>query len=74
VTVESPTLPGTPGKALTAIWNRLTATDRNALLPHLIGSTPAEWLASVLSDKGYAISASTIRTYRRSLRQNGTAQ
>lgn len=71
---ESLTLPGIPGSTLSAIWRALTATERHAFLPHLIGTTSAEWLSEILYDEGHAVSASTIRTYRRSLRQNGDAQ
>jgi hypothetical protein len=36
-----------------------------------MGDTSAEWLAQVIRDEGWQMSASTIRTYRRSLRQIG---
>lgn len=71
---ESLTLPGTPGPSITALWEALTASERHALKPHLIGSTSAEWVADVLRSSDLVISATSIRTYRRSLRQNGTAQ
>ncbi|WP_263729923.1 hypothetical protein [Cellulomonas sp. SG140] len=37
----------------------------------LLGSAPAEAVAQVLWDYGFAISPSTIRTYRRLMRPNG---
>ena len=67
VTEEELTLPGIPGPALSSIWGHLTASERVALKPHLLGGTPAEWLSRTLSSFGHAISATTIRTYRRSL-------
>jgi hypothetical protein len=71
---EGPTLPGTPGARIQSLWTRLTASERRALLPHLIKTTPADWLAQVLTDQGHPIGATTIKVYRRSLRQNGMAQ
>ncbi|MGW1040069.1 hypothetical protein [Streptomyces sp. NPDC002547] len=64
-------LPGTPGPTLIDIWSALTEEEREALAPHLIGETPADWLSSVLRRFGHDVSASTIRTYRRALRQEG---
>lgn len=67
-------LPGTPGPALQALWEALTAQERDAFLPHLIGNTASEWLAQILAAHGHKIGATTIKSYRRSLRQNGTTQ
>lgn len=61
-------LPGTPGPALSALWGELSGLERDALLPHLLGGTSAEWLSQILREAGRDISATTIRTYRRSLR------
>lgn len=65
---DGPALPGTPPPALAGVWGDLAGLERDALLPHLLGGTSAEWLANLLSTHGYRISASTIRTYRRALR------
>lgn len=62
-------LPGAPPPLLAAVWEALTAEERAALLPHLLGPTSAEWLAGTLNGCGFSISATTIRTYRRSLRE-----
>jgi hypothetical protein len=64
-------LPGTPGPTLIDIYSDLTLEERDALVPHLIGDTSADWLASILRIHGHDVSATTIRTYRRSLRQEG---
>lgn len=64
---EELTLPGIPGPAIASIWGHLTASERRALKPHLLGSTSAEWLSRTLSAFGHAVSATTIRTYRRSV-------
>lgn len=62
------TLPGTPGPAVAGVWGSLVAEEREALLPHLLGGTSAEWLSLTLRDLGIPLSATSIRTYRRSLR------
>ncbi|WP_394615861.1 hypothetical protein JNUCC0626_40015 [Lentzea sp. JNUCC 0626] len=62
-------LPGTPGRTLNALWDSLDDTQRAALRPHLLGGTSADWLAELLREAGRAVSASTIRTYRRALHQ-----
>ena len=67
MTEEDLTLPGTPGPVLTGVWRALSPSERNALLPHLIGATSADWLADCLQKFGHSVSASTIRTYRRRL-------
>ncbi len=61
------TLPGRPGTRLTTAWAALTQERRAALLPHLLGDTSADYLASWLTRAGHPVSASTIRTYRRGL-------
>jgi hypothetical protein len=60
-------LPGSPPRALTAFYGGLSPVSQSALRAHLLGGTSAEWLAKALTEEGYRISASTIRTYRRSL-------
>lgn len=64
-------LPGDPGPTLIDIWSALSDEERDAFVPHLVGSTSADWLADVLRTHGHTISASSIRTYRRSLRLKG---
>ena len=46
-------------------------TARNAFLPHLLGTTSAEYLADWLRRHGTPVSASSIRTYRRGLHRDG---
>lgn len=62
-------LPGTPGPTLLAVWEALTAEERLVLGAVLQGDAPAEWLAEVLRACGHQVSATTIRTYRRSLKE-----
>lgn len=69
--VEDDTLPGTPGKAISSVWEALSASERAALLPHLLGGSPADWLARTLTEHGHQIGATTIKDYRRALRQEG---
>ena len=68
---RQPSLPGTPGKALSALWSRLETIQQQALLPHLLGDTSAQWLAETLTAKGYPIGRTTIKDYRRALREQG---
>ncbi len=68
---EVQVLPGTPGPTLTGVLEALTPAERAALVPHLLGGTSAEWLSLTLTEYGHRISATTIKTYRRSL--NATA-
>ena len=65
-------LPGSPGQRLRDAFSAMTEVTRAAFLPHLLGETSAEYLADWLARYGTPVSASTIRTYRRTLRQNGT--
>jgi hypothetical protein len=60
-------LPGKPGDKLTAAWAAMSLPERDAFYPHLLGDTSAEWLADLLTRHGEPVSASTIRSYRRSL-------
>lgn len=64
-------LPGRPGKTLQAIWDAMSGFTRAAFRPHLLGDTSAEYLSDWLRRHGSPVSASTIRAYRRSLRQTG---
>lgn len=68
-TADPLTLPGTPGPTLARVWGDLTAQERTLLRAHLLSGTSAEWLADTLCGFGYTISATTIRTYRRSLKE-----
>lgn len=61
-------LPGTPPPTLAALYGALSPVSQGALKAHLLGGTSADWLAAILREEGFAISATTIRTYRRSLR------
>lgn len=63
------TLPGTPPPTLQALLSELTAPQRAALVAHLIGGTSADWISNTLRDFGHSVSATTIRTYRRSLKE-----
>ncbi|MFJ6680616.1 hypothetical protein [Streptomyces werraensis] len=49
----------------------MTEEEREAFRPVLLGPSPADWLADLLRINGHDVSASTIRTYRRSLRREG---
>lgn len=60
-------LPGRPGPRLKAAWDAMNDATRAAFLPHLLGTTSAEYLADWLHRAGTPVSASTIRTYRRAL-------
>jgi hypothetical protein len=67
----SEALPGTPPPSLDQLWGNLSPRQKAALLPHLTGNTSADWIAQTLTIGGHRLSASTIRTYRRAIRQNG---
>ncbi|MFI5863589.1 hypothetical protein [Streptomyces sp. NPDC051546] len=65
-------LPGRPGSRLEGIHAALADDEKEALVYGLVESTtPAEVISAILAQNGYAVSASTIRTYRRSLRREG---
>lgn len=61
-------LPGTPPPSLSRFYGELSPASQAALRAHLLGGTSADWLATTLRDEGFPISATTIRTYRRSLK------
>ncbi|MFJ1932596.1 hypothetical protein ACIOGZ_07950 [Kitasatospora sp. NPDC088160] len=65
----SDVLPGKPGPRLQAIWDTLSGAEREAFLRHLLQDTVADDLVWMLGRHGHRVSASTIRTYRRRLRQ-----
>lgn len=64
-------LPGEPGPKLKEAWEALPWPWRPAVREHLLGGTSAEFLSAWFERFGHPVSASTIRTYRRSLRQGG---
>jgi hypothetical protein len=70
----SANLPGAPGRRLRAAWDAMTDPVRVAFAAHLLGDTSAEYLAGWLTRAGTPVSASSIRTYRRSLRQDGASR
>lgn len=70
-TTNEPVLPGSPGKALSSVWGQLSHPERAALLPHLVGATGADWVANELTRAGHPIGATSIKNYRRALRQEG---
>jgi hypothetical protein len=71
MTVATPSLPGNPGTRLQSAWNAMNEPTRAVFRVHLLGDTSAEYLADWLGRSGTAVSASTIRTYRRSMRRSG---
>ncbi|WP_371671201.1 hypothetical protein OG985_28430 [Streptomyces sp. NBC_00289] len=61
-------LPGSPGPTLKRIYEELEPDARETVVLRLLDGSSAERLALVLRRHGHTVSASTIRTYRRSLR------
>ncbi|MGW1558288.1 hypothetical protein ACWCQ1_17460 [Streptomyces sp. NPDC002144] len=61
-------LPGEPGPTLKRLYEELEPDVRETVLVRLLDGSSAERLALVLRKHGHRVSASTIRTYRRSLR------
>lgn len=57
-----------PTGKLKEVLESLPQPYADAALNHLNGGTSAEWLASVLTDAGYPIGATTIKQYRRKMR------
>lgn len=68
MTAGAPALPGTPGPVLAGVWEALSPAEQAALRDHLLGSTSADWLSLTVQAHGHRLSATTIRTYRRSLK------
>jgi hypothetical protein len=56
---------------MVAAYAAMSNEARAGLLEHLSGGTAAEWIATVLTDAGFPVSTSSVRTYRRLLRQQG---
>lgn len=70
---ESPALPGTPPPVLQAAYEAQNDATRPVLVSCVLDlKYPAETLARVLTRNGHPVSASTIRTYRRALRAEGS--
>ncbi|MFB8020033.1 hypothetical protein ACFC36_15905 [Streptomyces rubiginosohelvolus] len=63
----SEALPGNPGPTLQRIYDELDPAERESVVIRLLDGSSAERLALVLRKHGHRVSASTIRTYRRSL-------
>lgn len=63
----SEALPGNPGPTLKRIYDELEPDERESVMIRLLDGSSAERLALVLRKHGHTVSASTIRTYRRSL-------
>ncbi|WP_329022473.1 hypothetical protein [Streptomyces sp. NBC_00690] len=70
----SAALPGSPGPRLLGIWESLDPDERAVFERHLLEGTAAEDLVWILARYGHRVSASTIRTYRRRLRQEESKQ
>jgi hypothetical protein len=64
-------LPGTAGPRLAVAVDTMDDRTREVFLTHLFSDTSAEYLASWHTRSGTPVSASTIRTYRRSLHPSG---
>jgi hypothetical protein len=62
------TLPTKPTGRLAEILATLQPDGREALEIHLLGGTSADWLARILTDEGYPISATSIRSYRQGVK------
>lgn len=61
-------LPGTPPPALRRSYGALTGSQRAAVRPHLLGGTSADYLADWFRRAGAPVGATTLKTYRRSLK------
>lgn len=66
----SEALPGQPGPTLQRIYDELEPDERESVVIRLLDGSSAERLALVLRKHGHHVSASTIRTYRRSLQED----
>lgn len=71
---DGPALPGTPPPVLRSAYEALTPERRAALLPHLIGKTGTDYLSDWLRRAGVPVGATTVKSYRRSLRQIGVTK
>lgn len=66
--LDEVTLPGTPPPTLARVWGDLSGVERALVREHILQGTSADWLADTLREFGYTVSATTIRSYRRSLK------
>lgn len=65
-------LPGYAPGRIRAVFDALeTEEKQEAFLRHLLGGTSAEWLADTLTLAGYPLGQTTIKSYRRALREAG---
>lgn len=62
-------LPGSPGPKLQKAWTEIPPACKEPFNAHLLGGTSADWLSRWLGQAGLSVSASTIRTYRRTLQK-----
>lgn len=53
---------------LQAVYDALAPSARGPFIKHVQGGTSAEWLARTLTAHGFPVGATTIKTYRRSLK------
>ena len=61
-------LPGNPPPVLTQALQKLDRPRRSALIPHLVADTSDNYLSDWLRRAGVPVSATTIKSYRRSLK------
>lgn len=64
-------LPGNVPAKLAEIYSALTVAEQGALEEHLFGGTSAARLSEVLSQHSYQIGKTTIKDYRRQLKEIG---
>jgi hypothetical protein len=64
-------LPGTVPAKLAEIYNALPIAERGALEEHLFGGTSAARLSDVLTRHGHQIGKTTIKVYRKNLKEIG---
>jgi hypothetical protein len=62
-------LPGNPPPALSEAVSALSEPRREALLPHLLNGTSADWLSDWFKRAGQPVGATTIKLYRRRLKE-----
>ena len=67
-------LPGSPPPKLQEVWEQFPPTVREVFLPHLTGGTAASYLSYWLKRWGTPVGETTIKEYRRQLREEGIIQ
>lgn len=65
-------LPGEVPPALEAAFLALSEPRQEALLPHLLGGTSADYLSDWFRRAGSPVGATTIKTYRQKLRRSAS--